>query len=110
MAIIISVTFPVELVPQSPKKNGCCTSTPKYVRLLAHSLHENLNFHIPGSNIYYYYWAKCANVWVFGLIWPLNRLPHLKLPSQKGNQWALLKIDRENPTIFSKSYYTKSKT
>ena len=20
--------------------------------------------------------------WVFGLIWPLNRLPHLKLPSQ----------------------------
>ena len=26
--------------------------------------------------------------WVFGLIWPLNRLPHLKLPSQKGKPGA----------------------
>ena len=26
--------------------------------------------------------------WLFGLIWPPNRLPHLKLPPQKGNQWA----------------------
>ena len=32
--------------------------------------------------------------WAFGLIWPLNRLPHFKLPSQKGtpkqSQKALL--------------------
>ena len=27
--------------------------------------------------------------WVFGLIWPLNRLPHSKLLSQKGNQWGI---------------------
>ena len=24
----------------------------------------------------------------FRVMWPVNRLPQLKLPSQKGNQWA----------------------
>ena len=36
--------------------------------------------------------------WVFGLIWRLIRLPDLKLPSQKGNQWAQI-AKKETPNM-----------
>ena len=43
-------------------------------------------FKIPGSNIIYYR-PKCGKVGFSGFL-AVDQLPQLKLPSQKGNQWA----------------------
>ena len=59
----------------------------KYFRLLAHSLHSSLNFNIPGRNIYIIIIGPNVPKLGFRVVWPVDRLPQLKLPSQKGNQW-----------------------
>ena len=41
---------------------GFCTSTLKSFISYVHHLHVPLRFNIPGQNIYYYYWATCAEV------------------------------------------------
>ena len=85
MAIIILVTFSCGINCQFAETIWVFHLCHDFFRLLAHSLHLNLNVHIPGSNIYIYdYWAKCAKVGFSGCV-ARGSAPQLKLPSQKGN-------------------------
>ena len=83
MAIIISVTYSCGINCPVAKKMDFHFYH-DFFQIIPHSLHQNMNFNIPGSNIYIIIGPNVLKLG-FRVVWPVDRLPQLKLPSQKGN-------------------------